>query len=49
MEEKMKADAYERELERIKYQNDLDAKKIILTQQDREKQKLREERLILEM
>ena len=49
MEEKIKADAYERELERIKYQNDLDAKKVILSQQDKEKRILREERLILEM
>jgi hypothetical protein len=49
MEEKIKADAYERELERIKFQNDLDAKKAILSQQDKEKRMLREERLILEM
>ena len=49
MEEKIKADAYERELERIKFQNDLDAKKVILSQQDKEKRILREERLILEM
>ena len=45
----MKNDAYERELERIKYQNDLDAKRDIVNQQDLEKRQLREDRLILEM
>ena len=45
----MKRDAYERELERIQYQNDLDAKKSILNNEYREKRKLREERLVLEM
>ena len=30
MEEKIKNDAYERELERTKFQNDLDAKRVIV-------------------
>jgi hypothetical protein len=49
MEEKIKNDAYERELERIKFENDLNAKKIIMNKQDVEKRELREERMILEM
>ena len=49
MEEKIKNDAYERELERTKFQNDLDAKRVIVNQQDIAKRQLREEKLILEM